>query len=117
MAAWPVSLPTTPRHDGGFRQDPINNVVRSQMDEGETKTRQRFTKVTRNASFNMIMTDAQVATLKTFHETTLNGGADEFTFTDFVAESAATCRFTSPPSYTYQAPDVWNVALAMEVGL
>lgn len=77
MADWPATLPQTPLLDG-YENRPQNSVLRSEFD-GYTKQRNRFTAALHDVSERYFLTDAQYNTFKTFFDSTLNNGADEFT--------------------------------------
>ena len=115
MATWPGTLPTSPEGPN-YQESPPNTLIRTQMDAGPPKVRQRFTSGVRPLSFTWMLTKAQVATLDTFYVTTLFGGSLSF---DGLAHprtlAATTFRFTAPPTYVYLGPDVWRATTPLEI--
>lgn len=77
MATWPATLPQTPLLNG-YENTPQNSVLRSEFD-GYTKQRNRFTAVLNDVSESYFLTQTQYDTFKTFFESTLKNGAEEFT--------------------------------------
>lgn len=92
MATWPASLPQTLLYD--LTEKRQAGKVRSQMDTGPAKQRSRFTATTKEYAGNLPpLTQAQVATFKTFYETTLGQGTDSFTWVDPFLDTSAALRF------------------------
>lgn len=115
MATWPGTLPTAPEGPG-YTETVPNTVVRTSMDAGPPKVRQRFTAGVRPFAMSWMLTKAQVATLDTFYLTTLAGGSLSF---DGLAhprtQATATFRFIGPPTYAYLGPDVWRATTQLEI--
>ncbi len=74
---WPGTLPTKVMQDG-FAEGQPNAAIRTQMDSGPAKQRNRFTTLNLPFSGTFIMTSAQVDTFWTFYRTTLGNGAGSF---------------------------------------
>ena len=91
MATWPASLPQTLLYD--LTEKRQAGKVRSQMDTGPAKQRKRFTATVKEYVGALILTQAQLATFKTFYETTLGEGVDSFTWVDPFTEVSASLRF------------------------
>lgn len=110
MATWPASLPQTPLIDG--YQEAFPDVrLRTVMDAGPAKMRRRYTAAVTPIECRMVLTAAQVATLKTFYDTTLTGGTASFSWSNPRTSSAVTFRFAEVPivsrisgSIYYSAP-------------
>lgn len=82
---------------GSYSEQPVDGVLRTQMDAGPEKTRRRFTATPTNISFTLPwMTRAEYATFKTFFETDLEGGALSFTATHPITNVSESFRFRSP---------------------
>lgn len=75
--------------------------VRSEMNSGTTRARRKYSLRIAHMSFALRMSNAQVATFKAFHETTLGDGAARFTMPVLFAGASVTrtVQFTDPPSY------------------
>lgn len=98
MSEWPATLPQTFDQTSYSEASP-DMVVRTKMDTGPVKIRRRFTAAPYTLSGSMKLTSAQTNTLDTFYTTTINGGANSFTFTHPRKLTTVTCRFTAPPKY------------------
>lgn len=94
MATWPSTLPPIRLPVQSSRQD---GTIRTSMETGPQKVRRRFTATSRYYSFPLRMTGAQFATLETFFDDTLGGGALTFTMDDPHTGSSETFRFQAPP--------------------
>lgn len=100
MATWPGTLPYFER---GLRDQVQDGTIRSSMDMGPAKTRQRFTAVSRYLTGTIYLTTkAQRTTFDNFYYTTLSNGADEFDMVDPADGSTETFRFLAPPEYDHQ---------------
>jgi hypothetical protein len=113
MATWPASLPQTP-NSSGFKDEPIDQAIHTQMETGPGKSRRRYTTTRSKVECSLWITSAQYTTLEAFYNTTLNGGVDTFTWVNFIDSSAATMRFLKPPSYSNLGADQFPVKLSME---
>lgn len=98
MSSWPASLPAYPLRDS-VRETPQPQTIRSTVDAGPPKVRRRFTAGIDLIEMEFALTEAQYATLRTFHDTTVNGGADSFTMTHPRTEASITVRFAEPPAW------------------
>jgi hypothetical protein len=78
---WHTSLPQSLLVDG-YRQEPADNLLRSQMDRGPAKVRKDSSAGPRPVSGSILVTAAQLATYKSFHKTTLLDGALRFNWVD-----------------------------------
>ena len=115
MPSWPGTLPTAPEGPGYTEAVP-NTLIRTSMDAGPPKVRQKFTAGVRPFTMTWMLTKAQVATLDTFYVTTCQGGSLSFdSLLHPRTQAAATFRFTEPPVYTYLGPDVWRAQTKMEI--
>jgi hypothetical protein len=114
MPAWPGTLPAAILVDGTQEQAP-KNTIRTEMDAGPPKVRQRFTAGIRPIKGSLKLTKAQVETLDVFYVTTLKSGSLRFDWTHPRTGAATEFRFTAPPSYTSQGQDTWTAQLELEV--
>lgn len=114
-AAWPASLPQDP-FVAGFQETAGDRLLRSATDSGKPKRRPRFTAAIEPLKLTFPMTAAQVATLKTFYQTTLAGGSLPFDITHPRTQALVTIYFASEPSWSPEAGGkFWRVALELEV--
>lgn len=81
IPAWPSTLPIEALMSGYSRSFP-NNILVSQGDAGQGKTRKKGATPPFQFTFPMLLTKVQVNTLDTFVHSTLYDGALRFSFTD-----------------------------------
>lgn len=93
---WPASLPQVLEIQG-FSEKLPNVVMRTAMETGPAKRRRRFTAAPTPVKGSLTLTVAQRATLKTFFDSDLQGGALSFDWTHPVTGVTATYAFVSPP--------------------
>lgn len=110
---WPGTLPDPLMR--GFSQRRQSNVLRSQMGYGPAKVRRRSSAAISPVTNTIVLTGALVTTLETFHNTTLKDGTIRFNWTNQLTDATVEFRFTSPPQYAPAGPDLWNVALNLEI--
>ena len=101
MTLWPVTLPASPILDGFVENFP-ETVIRTNMDQGPAKTRQRSTAGIREFKMDFILTKNQTAVFDSFVMNDLNGGALPFDFTHPRTGEALSLRLKSAP--VYKAP-------------
>ncbi|MEZ0260292.1 MAG: hypothetical protein ACAH80_04740 [Alphaproteobacteria bacterium] len=114
MAAWPETLPQSPLIDG-FRETPANTALRTEMDTGPAKLRQRTTAATATLSLTFIISTVQLATLDSFYADTLQGGTLSFDFTHPVTGETVNCRFRQPPARAALAGGYFRTGIELEV--
>jgi len=113
MPTWPSSLPQSPLVSG-FAETPPMTSLRTEMDQGPAKVRQRTTAGIRKLQMSFNMTKAQIATLDTFYNTTISGGALKFDFTHPRTASTVSVRIVNPPSYAPINGEYYSVGLELE---
>ena len=119
MASWPGTLPQTVLATAVRTRQ--SGRVRSSMDSGPAKQRQRFSATTKNYDAEIIVTGAQLTTFNTFYETTLGNGTDSFTWTDPFSGASETLRFRDELEETLLKPDgtandrLFSITLPLEV--
>jgi hypothetical protein len=104
-AVWPATLPQLPDVDWREQADP--QWTEFQTDAGFSKRRRRVTRERRMRQVRFgDLSGTQLATFRTFYNTTINGGTDEFTVTngDPVAGTTVTYRFVEPPRVMQWVP-------------
>lgn len=115
MPSWP--LPNVKFLMSGYQETMQNTVIRTEMDAGPAKVRQRFTKNVQPIKGKLTpILDDEYATLYGFFQSTCGGGALPFTW-DMVSQRLCaiypslvidvglgivrlTLRFTAPPTAT-----------------
>ena len=97
MSVWPSTLPQFPDVDWREKADP--QFVEFPTDSGFSKRRRRVTRERRIRQMRLSdVSGSQLATLRTFYNSTLLGGTEEFTITngDPIGGTTVTCRFLEP---------------------
>lgn len=74
---WPPSLPRVPLRDGAV-EGTGDGRIRHQPDQGPAMVRRRYSAVAKPFAWQVLVTQAQLATFLDFYETTLEGGALPF---------------------------------------
>ena len=112
---WPVadSFPQTPLMEGNT-ESPPDTAMRTQMDVGPPKLRQRSTAGCAPNSYNFHMTDANIAALWTFYLTTCDGGAEEFEWVHPRTSATEEWRFLARPSWVQLKNDLYHVTVQLE---
>lgn len=90
--AWPAGLPQKLQSDS-FSESVADGLIETQPDQGPPITRRRSTAAVRPMSGTMVCTAAQVATLRTFFDTTLLGGSLPFSFPDQMQSATLLVKF------------------------
>ena len=115
MATWPGTLPTFQDILAeSYKASMPANVIVSEMEIGPPKLRRRATAAVEPFSGTMRMTSAQLATFKTFYETTIAYGSLEFDATHPETEAAVEMIFTGQPQKAPVGPD-WLVSFSVGV--
>lgn len=118
MATWPASLPQTLLRE--LTQSYQKGKIRTQMDTGPHKQRQRFTALTRFYDGALILDGTELQTFMTFFETTVGAGAGSFTWVDPIDDTSASLRFREDPtiellvSHQTPASRQYRVTLSLE---
>lgn len=114
IAVWDTDLPADLLQQG-YSESTSSVLLRSAMDVGPAKVRQRATRAIRSVKGSQLMTTAQIAELKTFFNTTLENGSLRFSWTSPVDGSSVEMRFVEPPSWSVASGDYYNVNLDLEI--
>lgn len=121
--AFPPSLPA-PKVNG-YQVKQRNNKIHTVTAQGYQRSRQRFTGKVYDVLVTIgPITSTQLATFRTFYETTTESGALEFDWYDYstTPKTSATFKFsgdTSPDVTAVAGPSAsedsyWNVSFALE---
>lgn len=114
MITWPTELPQ-PSVDFGNKVEP--SVLRTQMDTGRFRQRQRFTRANRTIGIQWLLNDTEYALVEGLFQHTLHGGADWFTLPLNLGDGQAnqTVRFVGGLSTSYVPHLHWRVTATLEV--
>lgn len=118
-AVWPVGLPQAPI-TSRYSQVPARRVVRTQMDAGQAKVRQRFTAGWETCTILLRLKRSQLELLTAFWDVTLAAGALPFTWKHHERGNPIDYRFTSEPRQNPNAPrrvgkdEAWDVEFDLE---
>lgn len=85
-------------NEEGFSQTYGDTTIRSDVDTGLAKVRQRYTKAVDKFACTINLNKEDYNTLTTFYKTTLAGGSKTFNYDHPFTEVASEFRFVSPPS-------------------
>lgn len=113
VKTWPPDLRrrlTVP----SFNQTTKVAAIRSNMDVGVDKVRNRYTTPIYHISGNMICSKDQLEILDSFFNIDLNNGVLKFYFPDPITEEIKEHRFLEPPKYSALGGDWFSAALKME---
>lgn len=113
MPAWPGTLPQDVSRDG-YAETKDDGVLRTSTDIGPQKRRKRTNAVVTNLSVAWVMTSAQLATLESFFQTTLQSGSLAFDFTHPRLGGVVSAVFAGPYSIAPHGLD-WIVSAALEI--
>jgi len=97
VPSWPATLPQ--KQFLGTTFNPQDNVLRTDMETGPPSRRKRFTAIYTDVDVPLLLTGAQVQTLETFYNTTLESGALEFDWEHPITDATVSYSFRSPPTY------------------
>lgn len=92
---WPPSLPGP--LVGSTSEERVPTYIEDSAEVGAAKRRSRYSRSLRRLSFSMILTEAQVADLDTFYETTLVRGTDRFEWDHWRTGDTLNVRFEEYP--------------------
>ena len=111
METWPVSLPKP--------QKKFNAQLRSGLadDQEQINSQRTRTYPERESNFILILTQTQLETLRTFYETTLNGGGMLFE-ADWLTEAGFAfhrLRFLKPFETSLNGGMMWEVKMNLEI--
>lgn len=115
MAAFPATLPKPLIENYGGTQDQA--FIRTEMEAGSVRQRQRFSAANHQLNMSWFLTDIEMATFKTFFDTTINRGSDWFTMNLNVGNGFADydTRFTKPYEYSRIEGHYWRINASAEV--
>ena len=113
MPTYPATLPDP--LSGSYQETAPETTIRTRMDAGPDKVRQRFTAAPTKIKFALLLTKSEVSTLDTFFVTTVKGGSLEFDYTHPRTAASVKARFTGTPSYTSVDPNNYRSNIELEI--
>lgn len=115
MAAirWPESLPQLLRLEGLTAQRK-SSVIRTEMDAGPAKARQRYTVATKEFSGTLLLTEQEREILEDWYTHTLGGGVLRFEMMHPQTQEFAEFRFVEDYQET-ASEGYWKIALTVEL--
>lgn len=115
--SWPGTLPQALQADSAFSEGVADGLLETQPDVGPPITRLRSTASARPMTGTMMVTSSQIATLKTFVNTTILGGALPFNFPDQLQAGTLLVKFPkgSLPKWTALGGDNYSLQLSLTI--
>jgi len=114
MTIWPQTLPLYPLLENYVETVP-NTSIRTEMEQGPAKVRQRTTAGVRKLSLSYFLSKEQISELDEFYITGLKGGSMAFDFIHPRNDSDISCRFVSPPEYKAANGSYFKVNIELEI--
>jgi hypothetical protein len=114
IVTWPDTLPASPLLEN-FQEILPRTAIRTDMDTGPAKVRQRTTAGVGALMVSYLLNIAETIALDAFYQTTLSGGATAFDYTHPRTGATLSCRFTDPPEYAPVNGNYFKVTLTLEV--
>lgn len=114
MTTWPATLPQAPLIEGFTETAPIT-ALRTEMDQGPAKTRQKTTAGVARMTLSFILSRSQTQTLDVFFKEGTKGGTISFVFLHPRTSASLSCRFVQPPRYQSLNGESFKAAIELEV--
>lgn len=111
---WPTTLPSP--LIGSLREGRIPAYVNDAAQVGAPRRRKRFTRTLKTFAFDLLLNDTTVAYLRTFIDTTTDGGVDEFNWTHPVTAVEYEVRFAGDglPEIKERTKAIYDVTIELE---
>lgn len=115
MSTWPADLPSP--YVNGYTVAPEKSFIRTEMDSGPARQRQRFTAVPTMVQAGWRFTPEQMVTFREYFKTDINQGTDWFQMELDIGDGRVTydVRFTEPWQAGRMPGGVWDVTAKIEV--
>jgi hypothetical protein len=110
---WPSGLPQRPSV-GGYQERFAETALRTPMEAGAAKLRQRFTAAPRQIEVSFRMTAAQVALMRVFYEETAGGGTLPFDWIHPRGGGTSSFRFVEAPRVSATSATLFSVTAKLE---
>ena len=108
---WPSTLPQKIlASNANIKQ--IDQVIRTQTDDGHIKTQRRSTIKRWTINGSIYLDSTQIETFRNFFNETLKGGALQFKWSDPIGGSTADFLFLSVPVINYES-GVYRVSMSL----
>lgn len=114
MAAWPSTLPDS-FLVSGFKYEPGNPTIRTEVEAGEAKKRRRYSSTVDLVDGNIFLEGSQYDTLIDFYENTTQHGALRFDWFHPITGNQKEFRFVGAPSITPLSGDQYRAKIQLEV--
>lgn len=115
---WPISLPDSPLLDG-YETRRKNSKLRTSVDAGLDKVRNRYRAVPVEVSEAFIMSKSEKEAFQNFHDNTCDGGAERFIRDNPETGISREYRFIDEPAYLVIGHDktgpIYRVELFLEL--
>lgn len=113
---WPVGLPQNVLVNG-YSEAVGDGLLEYQPETGPSISRRRSTANPRPIAMSFELTSAQIATLRTFYETTLIGGSLPFSFPGITEAVTYLVKFQKSgiPKWTSLGGDYYSVSMSVWV--
>jgi hypothetical protein len=114
LYTWPASLPPKPLANG-YNEGFQDTVIRSKVESGASKARQRYTRLRRLIDVSFQLSTTQKTAFETFLGT-IGGGALPYNWPHPLSGAAQVVQLTGAingPKYI--APNIWRVSFQIEV--
>lgn len=116
MTTWPATLPTYPLLEN-YMETVENTTIRTEMDQGPAKVRQRTSAATRKIQVSYFLSKEQIDALDNFYLVDLKGGSLQFSFIHRRTSADINCRFLTAPQYNAANGNYYKVRLDLEIML
>lgn len=115
MANFPSTLPK-PVIDG-YTGIQDQSFIRTEMEAGSVRQRQRYSAVNTQLNVTWFFSGTEMASFKTFYDTTINRGTDWFTYTLDAGSGMLSydVRFTQPFQFSKLEGTYWRVSANLEL--
>ena len=110
---WDPDLPQC--LERGWSETLPQTTLRTEMDAGPAKTRQRFTTGVGRLTGSILLTKEQVPVLRTFYAVDIEGGALPFEWVHPLDHTARLFRITEPPTISYVSTRYSRASIALEM--
>jgi len=112
---WPTALVGKSPLYTGYGEEPQDQAVRSNMDQGAPKVRRRFSAGTTVMALVYSFSVAELAAFETFYETTLQAGVFKFNFVHPRTGATKDARLEKPYSLAPMGVDRWKVSMSLRI--
>jgi phage-related protein len=108
---WPSTLPSP--LSGTLEKGDVSPWVSDGSEVGAPRRRKRFTRSLATFKFDMLLSEAQLATLETFYTTTLDHGVENFEWTHPKTSTVYTVQFNAKFKEKHRATDYYDITVEL----